>query len=277
MAHADLLPGSPLGRQFLAGYLGFGHGHALFEQPGPGQVPGTAPLTAGGIRPRAPRRHRRTHDVAPHEARPVIRTATAHEGWCGLLDLGEAGPLGGPGGRHLLLRLQRRQRSEVGADRAGGTGAPPGRRRAGALTCSPAVVTAGGTRESRFLEEERLAGPAVEQAIPGHNADNPRWPRGGVGAVAANGRAPGSAVAGGQRQISPRRPGAPERWVTSPPAAPMTASAAARTPTASPGLGSVMPRAAGSASHLARLTGQGCLPELSELLVCPGSTEPGAH
>ena len=95
MAHADLLPGSPLGRQFLAGYLGFGHGHALFEQPGPGQVPGTAPLTAGGIRPRAPRRHRRTHHVAPHEAPPVIRTATAPEGWCGLLGLGEAGALGG--------------------------------------------------------------------------------------------------------------------------------------------------------------------------------------
>ena len=47
-ARADLLPSSPLGRQFLAGYLGFGHGHTLFEQLGPGQVPGTAPLTAGG-------------------------------------------------------------------------------------------------------------------------------------------------------------------------------------------------------------------------------------
>jgi hypothetical protein len=31
-ARADLLPSSPLGRQFLAGYLGFGHGHTLFEQ-----------------------------------------------------------------------------------------------------------------------------------------------------------------------------------------------------------------------------------------------------
>jgi hypothetical protein len=28
---------------------------------------------------------------------------------------------------------------------------------------------------------------------------------------------------------------------------------------------------------LARLTSQGCLPELSELVMCPGSTEPGAH
>ena len=38
MARADLLPGSPLDRQLLACYLGFGHAHALFEQPGLGQV-----------------------------------------------------------------------------------------------------------------------------------------------------------------------------------------------------------------------------------------------
>ena len=93
MARADLLSGSPRGRQFLAGYLGSGHGHALSEQLGPGQVPGPAPLTAGGIRPRALRRHRRRQDVAPHQARAVISAAEAREEWRGLLDLDEAGPL----------------------------------------------------------------------------------------------------------------------------------------------------------------------------------------
>jgi hypothetical protein len=93
MARGDLLSGSPRGRQFLAGYLGSGHGHALFERLGPGQVPGPAPLTAGGIRPRALRRHRRRQDVAPHQARAVISAAEAREEWRGLLDLDEAGPL----------------------------------------------------------------------------------------------------------------------------------------------------------------------------------------
>jgi hypothetical protein len=87
-----------------------------------------------------------------------------------------------------------------------------------------------------------------------------------AGAFPANGRAPGPAATGGQRQISPRRPAPPERSVTSPPTAPTTTSAAARTRTAGQlGLG------------LARLTSQACLPEFSELVMCPGSTEPGAH
>ena len=145
------------GRQVPAGYLGFGHGHALFEQPGLGQVPGTAPLTTGGIRRRAPRRHRRWQDVAPHEARAVISAAVAREEWRGPLDLNEAGPLADLADDTFSFGFSGAGRGDVGADRAGDTGAPPGRRRAGVLTGSPAVVAAGGTRGSAVPGIGRLA------------------------------------------------------------------------------------------------------------------------
>ena len=88
-SRADLLLDSPLGRQFLAGFLGFEFGQKLFDQLGLGQVPGTVALTAGGVRHRAPGRRRRWQDVAPHEAGAVIRAAVAQEEWRGLLGLDE--------------------------------------------------------------------------------------------------------------------------------------------------------------------------------------------
>jgi len=51
-SRADLLLDSPLGRQFLAGFLGFEFGQKLFYQLGLGQVPGTVALTADGVQRR---------------------------------------------------------------------------------------------------------------------------------------------------------------------------------------------------------------------------------
>jgi hypothetical protein len=47
---ASLILDSPLGRQFLTSFLGFEFRQELFDQLGLGQIPGTAALTAGGVR-----------------------------------------------------------------------------------------------------------------------------------------------------------------------------------------------------------------------------------
>jgi hypothetical protein len=166
-SRVDLLLDSPLGRQFLVGFLGFEFGQELFDQLGLGQVPGTVALTAGGVQQRAPGRRRRWQDVAPHEAGAVIRAAVAQEEWRSLLGLDEVTLLaaladgtfgfgfGEDAAVQALIALAKQELRPV----------------------AEALVSAPGTRrwwepvvrgDQRFLEWDdgsHLAGPAVEQAV----------------------------------------------------------------------------------------------------------------
>jgi hypothetical protein len=83
---ADLVLASPLGRQLLAGYVGWGPGQslgeALFDRLGLGPVPGRSTLTAvraGGRRARA--RTRRWQDVPSAVAGKVVGAAVAWRSW----------------------------------------------------------------------------------------------------------------------------------------------------------------------------------------------------
>ena len=166
-SRVDLLLDSPLGRQFLVGFLGFDFGQKLFDQLGLGQVPGTVALAAGGVQHRAPGRRRRWQDVAPHEAGAVIRAAVAQEEWRGLLGLDEVTLLAaladdtfgfGFGEDEAVQALTALAKQEL-------------------RPVAEALVSAPGTRrwwepvvrgDQRFLEWDdgpHPAGPAVEQAV----------------------------------------------------------------------------------------------------------------
>ena len=99
-ARADLLLGSPVGRLFLAGCLGYSFGDTLYEQLGLGPIPGTAPLTRRGARRAAGSSARQWRDVAPGEVRAVVAAAVARGKWRGLLDLDESGLLTALAGAH---------------------------------------------------------------------------------------------------------------------------------------------------------------------------------
>ena len=164
-SRADLLLDSPLGRQFLAGFLGFEFGQELLDQLGLGQVPGTVALTAGGVQHRAPGRRRRWQDVAPHEAGAVIRAAVAQGEWRGLLGLDEV----------MLLAALADDTFGFGEDEA--VQALTALAKQELRPVAGALVSAPGTRrwwepvvrgDQRFLEWDdgpHPAGPAVEQAV----------------------------------------------------------------------------------------------------------------
>lgn len=75
----DLLLASPLGRQLLAGYVGWGPGgslgDALFERLGLGPVPGRGVLTAAGAQAR------RWQDVPAGLAGQLIGAAVGWRSW----------------------------------------------------------------------------------------------------------------------------------------------------------------------------------------------------
>ncbi len=93
LAYADLVLGSPLGRQFLAGYLGWGFERSLFEELELGEVPGTSPLLAPGAGYQRPLRRRGWQEVAPGEARAVIGAAVRRGEWHELAERDELGLL----------------------------------------------------------------------------------------------------------------------------------------------------------------------------------------
>jgi hypothetical protein len=86
---ANLVLGAPLGRAFLAEFIGFHLEQRLFESLGLGLVSGTAiaeyrPIGA----PRKPKKPKRPHrewtDVKPDEAQRVIAAMVAQDDWGGL-------------------------------------------------------------------------------------------------------------------------------------------------------------------------------------------------
>jgi hypothetical protein len=99
-ARVGLLLGSPAGRLFLAGCLGYSFGDTLHERLGLGPVPGTAPLARRGARRAATSPPRQWRDVPPGEVRAVVAAAVARGRWRGLLDLDEFGLLTALAGAH---------------------------------------------------------------------------------------------------------------------------------------------------------------------------------
>jgi hypothetical protein len=168
LAHAELVLASPLGRQFLAGYLGSGFAWSLFEELGLGTPTGTAVLRRRGIRLRRPRRSREWHEVTPEEARAVIGAAVRRGEWRERLRRDELGLLGDladstfgfgfGGGDEAVWGLAAMARAEL-------------------RPVAQALVAAPGTArwwdpvdlaDQRFLEWDdcpRVTGPAVEQAV----------------------------------------------------------------------------------------------------------------
>lgn len=161
---AELLLGSPLGLQFLAGCLGFAFGQTSSEQLGLDPVTGKLRSQAAG-RPRrqAARPHRQ--DVDPREVRAAVGAAVSRGEWQRLLDLDEFGLLavlagdhpgfGGGAGMPALIALAQEELRPV----------------ADALVSSPAARRwwdPVDRVDQRFLEWDgwpRLAGPAVERAV----------------------------------------------------------------------------------------------------------------
>lgn len=94
VAYPDLLLDSPLGRQFLAGWLGPGFERRLFAELGLGEVPGTSMLLAPGTEAQRPRRRKGWQEVEPAEARALIGAAVRRGEWRELLERDELGLLG---------------------------------------------------------------------------------------------------------------------------------------------------------------------------------------
>ncbi|HEY2549854.1 MAG TPA: hypothetical protein VGI64_04690 [Streptosporangiaceae bacterium] len=94
LAHADVVLGSPLGRQLLVRYLGFGSERSVLEELGLAASSGSSVLRAVSQRPRRLQRPRRRrsrewHQVPTDEARAVIAAAVARGEWRELSDRAE--------------------------------------------------------------------------------------------------------------------------------------------------------------------------------------------
>ena len=168
MADPDLVLDSPLGRQFLVGWLGSRFEMQLFEELGLGEVPGTSVLRAPGARYQRPRRRRGWQEVEPAEARTLIGAAVTRGEWRELLERDELGLLGDladitfgsgfGGGDEAVWGLTALAKEELRPVAEALVAAP-----ATARWWEPAVLT-----DQRFLEWDdcpRVTGAAVEQAV----------------------------------------------------------------------------------------------------------------
>ena len=175
-----MLLDSPLGRQFLVGYLDIGESpfeSGLFEQLGLGSVSGSSvQLTAGRVWPRRLRRPRRSlrsrswRDVSAAEVRALIGAAVAREQWRELAGMGELELLadlatftyrfGFGGGDEVVWALTALAKEEL-------------RPIADALVLAPATRRwwePAGLADQRFVEWDgpdwpRLSGASIEQAV----------------------------------------------------------------------------------------------------------------
>ncbi len=171
LAYPDLVLGSPLGRQFLAGYLGYGFERSLFEELGLGEVPGTSMLVSGETRhhhPRRPRRSKRWQEAAQEKARAVIAAAVRRGEWRELVERDELGLLadlagstygfGFGGGDEAVWGLTALAKEELRPVAEALVTAP-----GAAKWWDPAALA-----DQRFLDWDdypRVTGPAVEQAV----------------------------------------------------------------------------------------------------------------
>jgi hypothetical protein len=167
-AYPDLLLDSPLGRQFLVGWLGFGFERWLFEELELAEVPGISMLRAPGTRRHRTRRRRAWQEVEPEEARALIGTAVRRGEWRELLERDELGLLselaagtsgfGFGGGEEAVWGLTALAKEEL-------------RPVAEALVAAPGTATwwePAALADQRFLEWDdcpRVTGSAVEQAV----------------------------------------------------------------------------------------------------------------
>ncbi len=164
---ADLLLASPLGRQLLAGYVGWGPGlslgDALFDRLSLGPVPGRSALTAAGARTR------RWQDVPPALAGKVIGAAVEWRSWRErLADIGEAELLAELAGVTFTFGFCGGDEEIWGLTALAAEQLRP---------VAEALVSSPGARcwwepadlaDQRFVEwdgQPRLAGPALEQAV----------------------------------------------------------------------------------------------------------------
>jgi hypothetical protein len=167
-AYSDLVLGSPLGRQFLAAYLGFGFESSLFEELGLGEVPGTSVLRSPGHRHRRVRPRRGWQQVTAEEARAVIGAAVARGAWRALADRDELGLLadladstfsfGFSGSDDAVWGLTALASTELRPVAEALVSAP-----GSARWWAPVVLT-----DQRFLEWDgcpRVTGPEVEHAV----------------------------------------------------------------------------------------------------------------
>jgi hypothetical protein len=170
VAYPDLVLESPLGRQFLADWLGSGFERSLFEELGLGKVPGTVMLRSPGAGHQHPRRRREWQEVEPAEVRALIGAAVRRGEWREFLESDEVSLLadlagctfsfGFGGGDEAVWGLTALAKEEL-------------RPVAEALVAAPGVATwwePTALTDQRFLDWDdypRVTGPAVEQAIRG--------------------------------------------------------------------------------------------------------------
>jgi hypothetical protein len=185
-SHVDLILGSPVGRQVLAAYVGFGPGgdfeRELFKRLGLGAVPGTSALTAPGAGTRS------WQEVSPALASTVTGIAVSWRSWREkLADLTEAELVAAVGGETFDCGFR-------GGDEAmwGLTAMAVDQLR----PVAEALVSSSAARRwwqpadlavQRFVEwdgQPRLSGPALEQAVSrcmaeerAANTEGLRWPR----------------------------------------------------------------------------------------------------
>jgi hypothetical protein len=168
LPYPDLLLGSPLGRQLLAGYLGFGFEGALFGDLGLGEVPGVSALRPRGAPRRRQRPARGWRDVAPAEVQAVISAAVQRGEWRELAERDELDLLGDladttfhfgfGGGDEAVWGLTALAEQELRPVAEALVSAP------GAATWWDPVALA----DQRFLDWDdcpRVSGPAVSQAV----------------------------------------------------------------------------------------------------------------
>lgn len=165
---SDLVLGSPLGRQFLAGYLGFGFESSLFEELGLGEIPGTSTLRSPGHRRSRRRRSRQWQEVAAGEARAVIAAAVARGDWHELAHRDELGLLADLADSTLNFGFGSGDDAVAGLTALAGAELRPV---AEALVTAPGSATwwaPASLADQRFLQWDGnflVTGPAVEQAV----------------------------------------------------------------------------------------------------------------
>lgn len=167
LSPADLLLASPLGRQLLASYVGWGPGgsleDALFKRLGLGPVPGRSALRAAGARTQ------RWQDVPASLAGKVVGAAVEWRSWREqLADIGESGLLADLAGVSSLFGFGGGDEELWGLTALAARELRPV---AEALVASPGARCWWGPvdlADQRFVEwddQPRLAGPALGQAV----------------------------------------------------------------------------------------------------------------